>query len=91
MPIVVSLLQLVQENRPEKSRGYHCNVHITVTYHNISGSLIGIPDDATAEPVQELPSAVLLPQLFHDLCRPARLLTDLNTRVTFITENNIVL
>ena len=66
--IVVSLLQLEQENRPEESRGYHCNVHITVAYYNTSGSVTGIPDDATAEPGHEWPRAMLLPLLFRDPC-----------------------
>ena len=60
MPIVVTLLQLVQENRPEKSRGYHCKVHITVAYYNTSVSVLGIPDDATAEPGHEWLRAMLL-------------------------------
>ena len=58
----------VGKNRPEKSRGYHCNVHITAAYYDTTGSVIGIPNDATAEPGHEWPRAMLLPQLFHDPC-----------------------
>ena len=64
--IVVSRLQLVQQNRLEKNHGYHGNVHIAAAYYNTSGNVTGIPDDATAEPGHEWPRAMLL--LFHGPC-----------------------